>query len=367
MRLLVLDDDAGDRKAICRVLAKTELDHEVIEAADLEEAASYKGPLDLAFVDFSLPGRNGLTAMQELQAERQDLAVVMMSGVGTERLAAEAIKRGALDYLPKSEISPGQLLRTIENALAMAAMRRRLAEKTEELELFAHALAHDLKSPARLCAYLAASLCDDIAGGVVEDLAGDAEALSSLGQRMVALVDSLAAHLAIEAPAASVPVFLDEALEGAKANLALEIGTSGAWIEAEPLPRAMGDAAQYVQLFQNLLGNALKYAGPRPPRIRIGSETDESGRPVIFVSDEGIGMEPSDCRRIFDSFARLHAPEEYPGSGLGLATCRKIVQRQGGRIWCESAPGAGATFRFTVPAAPALSPPQPGKSRVTAA
>ena len=130
------------------------------------------------------------------------------------------------------------------------------------------------------------------------------------------------------------------------ANLEVSIRESGAVVTAAPLPTVMADPAQLRQVFQNLIGNALKFRGEEPPHIHLGVE--RQGREwVLAVGDNGIGIDPQYFERIFQVFQRLHTQREYAGSGIGLAICKKIVERHGGRIWVTSEPGKGATFSFT--------------------
>jgi light-regulated signal transduction histidine kinase (bacteriophytochrome) len=137
-------------------------------------------------------------------------------------------------------------------------------------------------------------------------------------------------------------------LEQATANLQTAIEESEAVITHDPLPMVMADAAQLVQLFQNLVSNAIKFRGEDPPRIHISAE--QKGDEWLFaVSDNGIGIEPQYTDRIFVIFQRLHADKEYMGTGIGLAICKRIVERHGGRIWVESQVGEGSTFYFTMP------------------
>jgi light-regulated signal transduction histidine kinase (bacteriophytochrome) len=114
------------------------------------------------------------------------------------------------------------------------------------------------------------------------------------------------------------------------------------------LPGVLGDELQLGQVFQNLIGNALKFKGKEAPKVHVGVSQDASHW-VIAVKDNGIGIEPKYFERVFMLFQRLHGMDEYPGTGIGLAICKKVIERHGGRIWVESAPGEGSSFLFTLP------------------
>jgi light-regulated signal transduction histidine kinase (bacteriophytochrome) len=145
------------------------------------------------------------------------------------------------------------------------------------------------------------------------------------------------------------------ALEKALANLKALVDESEATIVQGKLPPVMADETQLIQLFQNLVGNALKFRGKTPPRVLV--EAEREGNEWRFtVEDNGIGIESQYYERIFVIFQRLHGKEEYPGTGIGLAICKKIVERHGGRIGLDSQPGQGTTFWFTLPAIPNPSP-----------
>jgi chemotaxis family two-component system sensor kinase Cph1 len=139
-------------------------------------------------------------------------------------------------------------------------------------------------------------------------------------------------------------------LQKALANLRVSIAESRAQIKADPLPRVMADESQLVQLLLNLIGNGIKFHGQQPPLIEISAELQEHEW-VFTVKDNGIGIDPRYFERIFVIFQRLHSKRSaYPGTGIGLAICKKVVERHGGRIWVESTPGAGTSFFFSLPA-----------------
>jgi signal transduction histidine kinase len=140
---------------------------------------------------------------------------------------------------------------------------------------------------------------------------------------------------------------LNDAVEWAKSNLLLLIEETSAEIDASDLPLVRGNRLQFCQLMQNLIGNALKYRGPERPTVRVSSERRD-GQLVVTVQDNGIGIGPEFQERIFGLFKRAHG-RDYPGAGVGLALCKKIVERHGGRIWVDSAPGHGSRFQFTLP------------------
>ena len=167
--------------------------------------------------------------------------------------------------------------------------------------------------------------------------------------RMKQLIEDLLAYSRVGTKGKDFrPVELDRPLRRALGNLKAALDESGAAVTHDPLPALPGDELQLTQLFQNLLANALKFRSAAAPRIRVEvSEKDKFFE--IAVRDNGIGIEPQYFERIFMVFQRLHNKGEYPGTGIGLAICKKVVERHGGRIWVESRPGDGASFYFTLP------------------
>jgi len=167
--------------------------------------------------------------------------------------------------------------------------------------------------------------------------------------RMQALIQDLLAFSRVDSQGQRFePTSVETLLGYALDNLKGAIEEAGAVITHDPLPAVMADERQFLHLLQNLLSNALKFRGPEPPRIHLSAER-LGGEWLFSVRDNGIGIDPQYGERIFILFQRLHTNAEYPGTGIGLALCKKIVERHGGRIWMESRLGQGATFCFTVP------------------
>jgi chemotaxis family two-component system sensor kinase Cph1 len=149
-------------------------------------------------------------------------------------------------------------------------------------------------------------------------------------------------------------------LTNALANLRAAIGESGAVITSDPMPTVIAEEVVLLQLFQNLISNSIKYRGDEIPRIHVSAEKHSAGW-LFVVRDNGIGIDPQDADRVFGLFKRLHG-SEIPGTGIGLAICKKVVERQGGRIWVESVAGQGATFKFTIPSIRKDSALPPGRA-----
>jgi light-regulated signal transduction histidine kinase (bacteriophytochrome) len=169
--------------------------------------------------------------------------------------------------------------------------------------------------------------------------------------RMQHLIDDLLSFSRVGTRGGNLqPVDSAQALEEALKNLSVSIQESQALIDHDPLPLVSADLSQITLLFQNLIGNALKFRGPELPRIYIGV-LRQGAEWTLSVRDNGIGISPEYFERVFVIFQRLHTRKEYPGTGMGLALCKKIVERHGGRIWVESETGKGTTFSFTLQAA----------------
>ena len=166
---------------------------------------------------------------------------------------------------------------------------------------------------------------------------------------MQALINDLLAYSRVGIRKASLaPINGEQVLKAALGNLKVAIEETRATVTHEPLPVVQADSVQLTQVFQNLIGNAIKFHGAEAPRIEVAAN-QRDGEWVFSVRDNGIGIDPKHSDRIFEIFQRLHTRQEYGGTGMGLAICKRIVERHGGRIWVESIPGNGSSFFFTMP------------------
>jgi hypothetical protein len=249
-----------------------------------------------------------------------------------------------------------QLADQLSIALAQAQLleqatrhSQELARSNAELERFAYVASHDLQEPLRTLGSYAKLLSRRYSGQLDDKGNRFIQYIQEEVLRMQALINDLLLYSRVgRQPQNFAPcdcaVVLDivvRGLEGAIAN-------SGATIARCELPTILADETQMVQLFQNLIGNAIKYRSQEPPVVQVGA-LDQEGQWLFWVHDNGIGIDPKYAERIFAIFQRLHTQEEYSGTGIGLAIAAKIVERHGGRIWVESEVGKGATFYFTIP------------------
>lgn len=252
---------------------------------------------------------------------------------------------------PVSRNGQPYVVASVIDISARKEAERELKRSNEELQRFAYVASHDLQEPLRTIA----SYVQLLERRYGERL--DADGREFMGfivdgaRRMQRMVDDLLTLSRVGSHGGDlVPTSIDAALDRSLADLEAALRTSAATVTRSSLPMVRGDERQLQQLFSNLIGNAVKFSGSQPPRIEIDARR-EGALWNFSVRDHGIGIEPQYSERIFVIFQRLHAREEYPGTGIGLALCKKIVERHGGRIWVDSQQGEGSTFHFTLLAA----------------
>jgi light-regulated signal transduction histidine kinase (bacteriophytochrome) len=224
-----------------------------------------------------------------------------------------------------------------------------LARSNENLEQFAYVASHDLQEPLRAVGgyveLLRHRFPDKVDDKALQYIAGAAAG----AERMQTLITDLLAFARVGTQGkAFAPADLNVLLAQTLDNLQTSLQAVHATVTSDPLPCLPVDAPQIRQLFQNLIGNALKFRSELPPEIHIGARKEKE-QWLFGVRDNGIGIEPQYFQRIFQVFQRLHTRKAFPGTGIGLAICKKIAERHGGTIWVESQPGQGSTFYFSIP------------------
>jgi light-regulated signal transduction histidine kinase (bacteriophytochrome) len=308
-----------------------------------------------------------LNILEDFTAERlrldhtQKAILNILEDFAAEKGRLEATQKAMINILEdfdaekvKVEAANAELRR--ENA-ERAAAEEALREKTEalgrsnaDLEQFAYVASHDLQEPLRMVSsYM--QLFEKRYQGALDAQADKYIAYAVDGaKRMQALIAGLLEYSRVgrqeEAPA---PVDSEQALDQALTNLRSALEDSKAVVTHDPLPRVFGNGAQITRVFQNLVGNGVKFRRPEEsPRIHVAAQL-RANEALFSVRDNGIGIDPQYSERVFVIFQRLHTRTEYPGTGIGLSVCKKVVERHGGRIWLESQPAAGTTFWFTLP------------------
>jgi PAS domain S-box-containing protein len=254
------------------------------------------------------------------------------------------------------DASEGVMVTAIRDISARKAAEERLARRTqeltrsnEELAQFALIASHDLQAPLRAVSGFAQLLSRRYKGKFDADADAFIEFTVGGTARMQRLIDDLLAYARVGTDMIDRPIASSEsALRRALANLHSAIDDSAAQVTHDPMPALPADETQLVQLFQNLIGNAIKHHGSGVPSIHVSAVRDAAGNWIFSVEDDGPGIQPQYFEQIFGVFQRLDTRQEFSGTGIGLAICRKIVERHGGKIWVESPPGKGATFRFAL-------------------
>jgi len=251
------------------------------------------------------------------------------------------------------QVAAREQLRVLNAELETRVQRRtaELQRSNEDLQQFAYIASHDLQEPLRAVNTYVQLLADHYRGRLDTDADEIIGFAVEGATRMHELIQDLLSYSRVQTQGATMTeTNCEELLARVLQNLAFAIEESRATVTHDPLPSVYVDRSQLTHVWQNLLGNAMKFCGPAPPRIHV-SARHAKNEWVFSVRDHGIGLDPAHAERVFVIFQRLHTRSEYPGTGIGLAICKKIIERHGGRIWVESEAGKGATFYFTLPAA----------------
>jgi two-component system, sensor histidine kinase and response regulator len=314
--------------------------------------------VDAILLDLGLPDSNGVATFTKAALAAPNLPILILNAVDDQSLAIRAVQSGAQDYLVKNHITshwlPRAILYAIERKRAEMHVRHlnnKLEQSNIELQNFASIASHDLQSPLRNINGFVQLLQDKYRDDPDKEAQDWMRRTREAVLRMQELIRDLLDYSRINSR--SRPFEHVDFLDVFRAALALQSATrdSGVEITHDELPGVFGDRWQLVQLLQNLIGNAIKYRSGKVPRIHLSAHRGPSEW-VFSLADNGIGIEPKFHEEIFEIFKRLHNQQAYPGTGIGLAVCRRVVNRHGGRIWVESAPGQGSTFHFSIPDKP---------------
>jgi signal transduction histidine kinase len=370
LRVLLVEDNPADVELELLTLRKNGFDvsGDVAQTAEEFTARILTASYDLILADYNLPQWKGTDALDILRREHLDVPLILVTGFLGEENAVDYIKQGATDCVLKDHLA--RLPTSVRRAQAEKRLRdqRReaeaelaqkvgeLARSNAELEQFAYVASHDLQEPLRMIANYTQLLAERYRGKL-DQQADKYIAYSVDGAvRMQALIQDLlkfsrVGRQEIERRTTDCRAVVEQALK----NLQASVDESGAVVRWKGLPVVMADVSQLTQVFQNLIANAIKFRGGETPAIEINAE-EEDEQWVLTVSDNGIGIPAENWEDIFVIFRRLHTRDEYPGNGIGLSICKKIIERHGGKIWIEAQATAGCCFKFTLPAE------APGKS-----
>jgi signal transduction histidine kinase len=364
LRALLVEDSPDDVELIIRSLKKSGYDvtSDVVQTAEEFARQIHTNAYDIILTDYNLPKWDGMAVLDLLSQDSLDVPVILVSGSLGEVTAVECIKRGASDYVLKDNL--GRLTASVRRALQEKQMRlerkvdqERLARTVEELarsnrdlEQFAYIASHDLQEPLRMVAAYTQLLAERYRGHLDETADKYIDYASNGALRMQTLIRDLLAFSRVGRKGSEMKVNDCNTIVGqALKNLQSAVRESGAIVSYDRLPVVRCNSFQFLQLFQNLIGNAIKFRGSEKPAIHINAA--RTGTEWLFtVSDNGIGIELESAEVIFSVFKRLHTSSEYPGNGIGLAIAKKVVEQHGGKIWVESTKGRGSNFKFTLPA-----------------
>jgi signal transduction histidine kinase len=352
LRVLIADDNEADRELIKDCLEQAGLRASVHEAASGPDViALYQSVnADCVLLDIFLPGTSGMEVLEQLKALDVHAPVIMLTGFGSENLAVAAMKAGAKDYMPKVNVNPQSISRSIRNVVDRVAMLRKIDAQHEELESFARVLAHDLTAPVTALQGSAALLTHEVSNAPrnLEKIGRLSSAIARNARRMGAFITTLTEYTSVDGVVEFGSVSMQRVLDDVLAVIEVKIRERDATVTHDALPEVTGNSVLLTQLLQNLVCNALKYC-ETTPRIHVGATRSADGGWLFSVKDNGIGIAEENLQQVFRPFKRLHRNDSYGGMGLGLATCKRIVeQRHYGRLWCESEFGKGTTFFFTI-------------------
>jgi DNA-binding response OmpR family regulator len=362
-RILAVDDSPTYLYELGEMLRSEGYD--VVAARSGEEALELLAveTVDCVLLDLMMPGLGGQETCRRIKGSpvTRDLPLIILTSVEDREVMIQSLSAGADDYVSKASDFP------VLRARVLAQIRRRQLEdetrrirdelilkdlverRNKELEAFSYSVSHDLRSPLRAIKGFSRSLLEDHASGLSAEGLSDLKRVVAAAERMGELIEDLLKLSRLSRAELVKESFdLSEIARSVTEVLLRSEKDRDVTFVIEPGVRADGDPRLMKVVLENLLGNAFKFTKKTPgARIELG-ETTVDQKPVYFVRDNGAGFDMRAAARLFGAFQRLHSETDFPGTGIGLATVQRIIDRHGGKIWAESAPGKGATFFFTL-------------------
>lgn len=368
VKVLIVDDVKANLVVLKEILKN--LNVEVISADSGNEALAQLLDHEFACIilDVKMPGMDGFELAKIIRTDERTKYVPIIFASASQQTESDVFKgyeTGAVDYLMKPLNPPivrskvhvfAELLR---KEIQQKRIEARLAEYAEELQRsnaeldqFASVVAHDLKAPLRTMRGYAEALVETEQKTMKAESQGWLAKIAESSARLSAMVDDLLMYSKVGKQHTVAELNTTEILQEVMRDLSHTIEEEKAEIEHSALPTLFANATELRQLFQNLISNAIKYRRKdETAKVKITVEQNENFW-KFSIQDNGIGIDPKFYARLFKLFSRLCNAEEYPGTGIGLATCKKIVERHGGKIWLESEPSLGSTFHFSIPTTP---------------
>lgn len=309
------------------------------------------GEFPCVISDWMMPRMSGLELVQAIREAEQDsyVYVILLTGQTDKENLVQGMESGADDFLTKP-FDKDELRVRLRAGQRIMELEQRLADRNRELSLFTSVASHDLREPLRTISGFIGLLERKYKGQFDEEADEYFEFITDGAKRMRTLITDLLSYARMESSESQhAPVDTGEIVAEKLSLLGAAIEECGARIDCGKLPTVHGDRTQLSQIFQNLIGNAIKYRGEASPVVKVAA-VESDGAWHFSIEDNGIGIPANQTSVVFEPFRRLHGPgSHYKGSGIGLAICKKVVERHGGRIWVESEPGAGSQFHFTLP------------------
>jgi signal transduction histidine kinase len=370
LTVLLVEDNPGDARLIRESLTDRSGNEFKLETTDRLTTALLRlsaGGIDAVLLDLALPDSKGRETFSKAKAQAPTVPIIVLTGLGDEALALKMVQEGAQDYVTKMDLNGSVLSRAIRYAIEREKseqqirkfneeLEEKVRERTtelraakEELEAFSASVSHDLRGPLHLIDGYTEMLEEILGPGMNPDgkkflqrIHASVHEMSSITEDLLRLSRLGRQQLNLQ------PTNLDDIVRSILADCRAAIQARKIELVIGDLPEVDCDRGLTKQVFANLISNAIKYTLFRERAVIELGETSIADERVIFIRDNGAGFDMKHANKLFGAFQRLHRQEEFEGTGVGLATVRRIVQRHGGRIWAEAEVGKGATFYFTL-------------------